>query len=106
MADVPILRHFAIHSTQVIFLREIARRGGEIRFTWDAAREDVKAMVADLLEKRVVKYVEVVQSAQQASGPTYLVLTDVGRRVIDQLEEAEKKRTSVQSDTPEVKVSA
>lgn len=106
MADVPILRQLAIHSTQVIFLREVARRNGEMRFTWDNARPDVKALVADLLDKRILRYVEVVSSADQAHGPTYLVLTDTGRRVVAQIDAAENKKTEIESGAPEVKVTA
>lgn len=106
LAEPHILKHFQIHSTQVIFLREIARRGGLMRFSWDNAREDVRGMVADLLQKQILRYEEHVTHANQASGPTFLVLTDVGRRVVAQLEEAEQKKTELQSDTPEVKVPA
>ncbi len=106
LADVPLLKHFAIHSTQAIFLREIARRSGEMRFSFPNAREDVRGMVADLLQKQLVTYVEVVTSPDQVSGPTFLVLTDAGRRAVSQIEDAERKRTSVQSDTPEIKMPA
>ncbi len=104
MADVPILKHLAIHSAQAIFLREIARRGGQMSFTWDRAREDVRGMVADLLQKQVVQYVEIVTSPNQASGPTYLILTDAGRRVVAQLDEADRKQTTVTSTLPETRI--
>ncbi len=100
MADVPILRHFSIHSIQAIFLREVAKREGRISFTWDKAREDVRGMVADLLHKEIVKYVELVTDPNQLSGPTYLILTDAGRRVVAQLDEADHRRTQVTSPAP------
>lgn len=106
MADVPILQHMALHGAQVIFLEEIARRGGEMRFSWGNAREDVQGMLADLLQKQLVRYVEYVTSANQASGPTFVVLTDAGRRVLVQLEEAKKRQTVVESGAPEIKVTA
>jgi hypothetical protein len=100
LADVPILKHFAIHSAQAIFLREMARREGKISFTWDYAREDVRGMVADLIQKEIVKYVELVSSPNQQSGPTYLILTDAGRRVVGQLEAADRRKTTVASEAP------
>lgn len=106
LAEPHILKHFTIHSTQAIFLREVARRGGAIRFTWENAREDVQGMVADLLQKQILRYEERVTSADQVSGPTYLALTDTGTRVVAQLEEAERKKTEIQSGVAEVKVPA
>jgi hypothetical protein len=106
LSDVPILRSMGLHGAQVIFLREIARRGGEMTFAWPNAREDVRGMVADLMQKQLVKYVEYVTSANQASGPTFLLLTDPGRRAVAQLEEADRKRIDVKSDAPEIKVTA
>jgi hypothetical protein len=101
-----ILKQLAIHSTQVIFLKEIVRRDGQMRFTWDGAREDVRGMVADLIQKQILCYQEHVTDPRQVSGPTYLVLTDVGRRVVAQIEEAERKKTTIQSETAEIKMPA
>lgn len=104
LADPKILKHFSIHSTQAIFLKEVARRGGLMEFSWDRARQDVQGMVADLFQKQILRYEEHVTHADQLSGPTFVVLTDVGRRVVAQLEEAERTKTEIQSGTPEVKV--
>jgi len=106
LADIPVLQHLAIHSAQAILLREIARRGGEMRFSWDNAREDVRGMVADLLIKKIVSYVEFVTSPDQVTGVTALILTDVGRRVVSQLEDAQKQRQEVHSSAPEAKIVA
>lgn len=75
-------------------------------FAWQNAREDVRGMVADLMQKQLVQYVEYITSPNQASGPTFLVLTDPGRRAVSQLEEAERRQIDVKSDTPEIKVTA
>jgi hypothetical protein len=102
-----ILRHFTIHSVQAIFLKEIARREGRMIFDWEKAGqqqngEAVQGMVADLTQKGLVKYVEYVTHAAQEHGTTYLELTDPGRRVVAQLEDAERKRVEIQSDAPPI----
>jgi len=98
LADIPILQSMALHHAQVIFLREIARRGGDgMRFAWERAREDVRGLVADLQQKQLVRYVEYVTSPDQASGPTFVILTDAGRRVCAQLDEADRKKTEIKS---------
>ncbi len=105
MADVPILQHVPLHSAQVIFLKEIARRAGDgMRTNLENARPDVQGMILDLMNKQLVRYVEVVTSADQLSGPTFLILTDAGTRVVSQLEDAERKKTEIQNDVAEVRV--
>ena len=73
---------------------------------WGDAREDVRGMIADLIHKEIVKYVEFVKDPNQVSGPTYLILTDAGRRVVAQIDDANRKRTEVTSPAPEIKVGA
>lgn len=79
---------------QLKFVEFLAERGGEVPWDWSKCREDVKAMVADLINKRLVVEREYASHAA-APGRLYLRLTDHGRSLVAQLEAARGKITVV-----------
>ncbi len=76
---------------QAKFLEFIAERGAEISWDWEKCRRDVKAMVADLVNKELLVEREYVTHALQLKGDLKLRLTDRGRAVVTQLEVAQRK---------------
>lgn len=79
---------------ELAFMRELSRRGGEMPWDWSHPRlnEHAKAMVANLINSQFVKEQERVTHAMQLEGRLYLVLTDLGRGVLEQLDAAPVKR--------------
>ena len=68
---------------QAKLLEEMAKRGGEISWSWENCRPDVAAMVTELIsEKRLV-------TDMRAHGR--LRLTDQGRSAVSQIEQATKR---------------
>lgn len=76
---------------QAKFLEFIAERGAEISWVWEKCRPDVKAMVADLINKELLVEREYVTHALQLKGDLKLRLTDRGRALVAQLEVAQRK---------------
>lgn len=76
---------------QAKFLEFIAERGAEISWVWEKCRPDVKAMVADLINKELLVEREYVTHALQLKGDLKLRLTDKGRALVAQLEVAQRK---------------
>lgn len=85
------LQALRITHPQAKFLEFIAARGAEIPWDWEKCRPDVKAMVADLLNKELLVEREYVTHALQLKGDLQLRLTDRGRAVVDQLAVAQRK---------------
>lgn len=89
-------RAFVVPPTppELAFMRELNKRGGEMPWDWSHPRlnENAKAMVANLINSQFVKEQERVTHAMQLEGRLYLVLTDLGRGVLEQLDAAPVKR--------------
>jgi hypothetical protein len=86
------LRSMQISHPQARFLRFVAERQGEIPWEWERVeRPDARAMVADLINKRLLSEREYVTHAAQISGRNHLRLTDQGRSIVDRLEALDKK---------------
>ena len=100
MSDPMILVDVRLYDRQPVWLKEMARRGGAISWRWDnpEVHPYTYQLARDLVERGLVKFVEVVSSAQQVSGQTYLQLTDLGRRVVDSLERAERSQSALRVD--------
>lgn len=91
MGNSGLLQAIRITHPQAKFLEFLAGRGGEISWDWEKCRPDVKAMVADLINKELLVEREYVTHALQLRGDLQLRLTDRGRAVVAQLEVAQKK---------------
>ncbi|TMQ13991.1 MAG: hypothetical protein E6J91_16810 [Deltaproteobacteria bacterium] len=76
---------------QAKFLEFVAERGAEIPWDWERCRLDVKAMIADLINKELLVEREYVTHALQLRGDLKLRLTDRGRAIVAQLEVAQRK---------------
>jgi hypothetical protein len=76
---------------QAKFLEFVAGRGAEIPWDWERCRPDVKAMIADLINKELLVEREYVTHALQLKGDLKLRLTDRGRAIVAQLEVAQRK---------------
>lgn len=85
------LQGVRITHPQAKFLEYIAGRGAEISWDWEKCRPDVKAMVADLINKELLVEREYVTHALQLKGDLKLRLTDRGRSLVAQLEVAQRK---------------
>ena len=85
------LQSVRITHPQAKFLEFIAERGAEISWDWEKCRPDVKAMVADLVNKELVVEREYVTHALQLNADLKLRLTDRGRAIVAQLEVAQRK---------------
>ena len=85
------LQGVRITHPQAKFLEFIAERGAEISWVWEKCRPDVKAMVADLINKELLVEREYVTHALQLKGDLKLRLTDRGRALVAQLEVAQRK---------------
>lgn len=85
------LQGVRITHPQAKFLEFIAERGAEISWVWEKCRPDVKAMVADLINKELLVEREYVTHALQLKGDLKLRLTDKGRALVAQLEVAQRK---------------
>lgn len=79
------LRHVQLQTPEIQFLGMIADRGGEIPWDWSKLRPEAKAMVADLINKELVREREYVTHAGQLAGALYLRLTDGGRDIVEQI---------------------
>ena len=91
MSNSGPLQSLRISHPQAKFLEFIAGRGAEIAWDWEKCRPDVKAMVADLINKELLVEREYVTHALQLKGELKLRLTDRGRAVVTQLEVAQRK---------------
>ena len=86
------LRSTRISHPQAMFLRFVAERQGEIPWEWERVeRPDARAMVTDLINKRLLAEREYVAHAAQVNGRNHLRLTDQGRAIVDRLETMDKK---------------
>ncbi len=85
------LQALRITHPQAKFLEFVAERGAEISWDWEKCRPDVKAMVADLINKELLIEREYVTHALQLQADLHLRLTDRGRAVVDQLAVAQRK---------------
>lgn len=91
MANSGPLQGVRITHPQAKFLEFVAERGAEIPWDWEKCRPDVKAMIADLINKELLVEREYVTHALQLTGDLKLRLTDRGRAVVAQLEVAQRK---------------
>lgn len=85
------LQGVRITHPQAKFLEFLAERGAEIPWDWERCRPDVKAMIADLINKELLVEREYVTHALQLKADLKLRLTDRGRAVVAQLEVAQRK---------------
>jgi len=85
------LQGVRITHPQAKFLEFLAERGAEIPWRWERCRPDVKAMIADLINKELLVEREYVTHALQLKADLKLRLTDRGRAVVAQLEVAQRK---------------
>lgn len=85
-----IFKNLKLEGPQVMLSEFIADRGGEISWDWARCRDDVKAMVADMINKQVVAEREYTSHAGVA-GRLHLRLTDTGHQVVAQYKLAKSK---------------
>jgi hypothetical protein len=83
--DKAHLRHVQLQTPEIQFLGMIADRSGEIPWDWSKVNANAKAMVADLINKQLVREREYVTHAGQLKGALYLRLTDEGRDIVEQI---------------------
>lgn len=91
MSDNP-LAGVSITHPQVKFLQFVAERSGEIPWDWrKVERPDARAMVTDLINKRVLAEREYVTDAAQVQGRLHLRLTDMGRAIVARIDASVSK---------------
>jgi hypothetical protein len=84
-ATSALMRKVKLSTPEVKFVEFVAERGGEIPWDWSKCSVPVKAMIANLINGRVLIEREYLSDARQLAGSLYLRLTDEGRAIAEQL---------------------
>jgi hypothetical protein len=82
LGNVGLLTYVRLTAPQAKFLEFIAARSGKIPWDWGKCREDVAAMVGELVSKSLL-------SDLRAEGS--IRLTDQGRSAVSQIEDATRR---------------
>lgn len=102
MAEPLLLTSVPLVGPQLVLLQEVRRRGGKMSWRWDNPNVQKLAydFAADLCHRQILRYIEEVSDARQASGTTYVQLTDLGNRLLDSYERQRSQGSVLVAATP------